>query len=336
VASKIEEMNEDQTTRFVMLLNKPQNFYEAKGLARSIINDKDRFTSVNKSQAYIMNTTRRELNSSLDNWGRFIAFPSLNLLEFVKDLIAGECFREKIPITRLGKIADIGIDWKTFTGYFRKSNVQLPGSHPTIYSGKEELKKTMLSKFNKFIVPKSARAENTFRERSSCLLVPDRIWIPTSHVISILTPSETFSNVYYAVKLRANESQQKYKSLCCWLNSTFGLLLILSNRSETRPGWTRLKVANWKVQHVLDINSLGGNVINSMASVFDKYCNDEMLRLSQQYNPEEIDSRRLAFDKEVLHSLGISVKDNQLYELYRYIHESFNQWFVQSQIRNQE
>lgn len=270
MASKIEELDEHQTTRFVMLLNKPQNCYEAKGLARSIINNKNHFSSVNNSQAYIMNTTRKEISLSLDNWGRFIAFPSLNLLEFVKGLIAGECFGEKIPITRLGKIANIGIDWKTFTGYFRISNVHLPGSHPTIYGGKEEQKKTMLGKFNKFIVPNNDRAERTFHEKSSCLLVPDRIWIPTSHIISVFTPSETFSNVFYAVKLHATESQQKYKALCCWLNSTLSLLLILSNRSETRSAWIRLKVSNWMVQHVLDINNLETNVINSMANIFDK------------------------------------------------------------------
>lgn len=53
-----------------------------------------------------------------------------------------------------------------------------------------------------------------------------------------------------------------------------------------------------------------------------------MVRLPQQYNPEEIDPHRFALDIEILHSLGISVKDNQLHELYRHIHDSFNQWFV--------
>ena len=71
------------------------------------------------------------------------------------------------------------------------------------------------------------KASLIVESQSSCLLVPDRTLIPTCHVISVLMPSETFSNAFYAVKL-CSESQQKYNALCCWLNSTLGLLLILS------------------------------------------------------------------------------------------------------------
>ena len=166
-----------------MLLTKPQNFYEAKGLAKSITNNNN-FPAINKSQAYVINVTRRELKESIDNWGRFIAFPNLSLTEFVKRLILGECFGKKIPITRLGKIAIVGIDWKQFSAYFKISDDKLPGSIPTIFGGKEEQKKHMLGRFNKFIVPVNAQAEKTFHEKASCLLVPDRIWVLTSHIIS--------------------------------------------------------------------------------------------------------------------------------------------------------
>ena len=69
-------------------------------------------------------------------------------------------------------------------------------------------------------------------------------------------------------------------------------------------------------------------MINSMAQIFDKYCKREMVRLPQQYNPEKIDPNRFEFDQEILQSLGISIKDNQLRELYKNIYESFSQWFV--------
>ena len=40
------------------------------------------------------------------------------------------------------------------------------------------------------------------------------------------------SNIFYAVKLRTNNSKS-LKSLCLWLNTTWGLMTILANREET-------------------------------------------------------------------------------------------------------
>jgi hypothetical protein len=44
-----------------------------------------------------------------------------------------------------------------------------------------------------------------------------------------------------------------------------------------------------------------------------------MVRLPQQYNPENIDPLRLNFDKEVLGALGIKVDYKPLQELYKMI-----------------
>ena len=141
-------------------------------------------------------------------------------------------------------------------------------------------------------------------------------------------PSKTLSNVFYAVKLVGNEEIELYKALCCWLNSTFGLLLILSNRSETRNAWIRLKLSHWRLQHVLDISKLGKEVIKSMSKIFDKYGNKVMFRLPHQYDPEKIDPNRIALDKEILQLLGVNVTDNLLRELYRNVYDNFTQWFV--------
>jgi hypothetical protein len=142
-----------------------------------------------------------------------------------------------------------------------------------------------------------------------------------------------FSNVFYAVKLVAAQNQNQYKALCCWLNSTPGLLLILSNREETEGAWGRLKLSHWRLQNILDISKLNEEAIEALSKIFDRYDSSEMVRLPQQYNPENIDPLRLNFDKEVLGALGIKVDYEPLQELYKMIYESFTQWFALGKAR---
>lgn len=112
-----------------------------------------------------------------------------------------------------------------------------------------------------------------------------------------------------------------------WINSTFGLLLILINRQETRSAWIRLKMSHWRLQNILNITELDRVTIDKLSSIFDRYADKKMSRLPQQYNPKAIDSTRLAFDKEVLKSLGVEVSQGDLIAIYKMIYESFDEWF---------
>lgn len=170
--------------------------------------------------------------------------------------------------------------------------------------------------------------EKTFKEKSSWLLVPDRIRVNVAHVISIFSSTRTLSNVFYAVRLNDSDNQLMHKALCAWLNSTFGLLLILSNRVETEGAWGRLKLSHWRLLHVLDMTKLKKDVIGALSKTFDKYSIKDMPRLPQQYNPQNIDPVRIAFDKEVMESLGITIDDVEIKELYSIIYEGFEQWFT--------
>jgi hypothetical protein len=170
-------------------------------LAKSLIKV-NYFSEVGNAYAHLLTATKSELEANLDNWGSFVAFPNIQLLWFVRDLIAGKCFGKSIPITKLGKIATIGIDWKQFNSSFRASDNNVTGSYPIIYGGEEKQKMHMFGEFNKFIIPKDEKAEKLFHTKASYLLVPDRIWIVTSHTISIFMPSKVLSNVLYAIKLK--------------------------------------------------------------------------------------------------------------------------------------
>ena len=316
----------NQSTKFIMLSKKPQNSFESKALAKAIINNGN-YAEAGNAIAYINEVSRKDLRENVDNWGRFAAFPNIKLLRFIEELNGGKVFGKDIPMTKLGKIAVVGIDRHQFHDSLKVTTKKVIGSYPIVHGGDEEQRTYLLGECNSFAVPVDEKADKMFEEKSSYLLVPDRTRLNTTHIISMFLSSKTLSNIFYAVKLTKRENVKKYKALCVWLNSTFGLLLVLANRQETEGAWVSLKMSHWRLQNILDITKLNNKVIEKLSAIFDKYGSIEMPRLPQQYNPENIDSTRLAFDREILEALKIEVDEENLKELYRMIYESFNQWF---------
>jgi hypothetical protein len=315
--------NNNHKTSFVMLIKKPQSNFECKALSKLIVN-KEKVLETEKSLAYKHEIERTKLKEYVDNWGRFIAFPHLKLMEFIEELNGNILFGKKIDITRLNCIADIGIDAHQFHDSFQTTKKQVSSSYPIVYGGNEKNRLKIYTSFNLNAVPLNNNADNLFKRKMSCLLVPDRIRLSTAHVISLLTASKTLSNIFYAVKLN-NESQDKYKAICAWINSTFGLLLILSNRQETEGAWIRLKMSHWRLLSILNVEKLDKNTIKRLSNVIDRYGNEIFARIPEQYI--EYKKHRLPYDKEILAALGIKVQDDILINLYNSIVESFCQWF---------
>lgn len=324
IAKKMEN-HDDKKSRFIMLLNKPKTSFEAKALARAIINNGN-FVQGDSATAFIHTVSKNDLKENVDNWGRFVAFPNIKLLKFIDKLNEGKLFEKNISMVRLGEIATIGIDRHQFNDMFKITDRKVPGSYPVVYSGKEKERTYMKGEFNAFGNPKNEKADEIFKEKASRLLVSNRMRLTTAHIISILLSSKTLSNLFYGVKLK-REGEKKYKALCSWLNSTFGLLLILTNRQETEGAWISLGLSHWRLQNVLNINKLNKKTIEKLSDVFDKYCEKKMDRLPRQYNPKNIDEIRFAYDKEVLSALNIKISDDNLKDLYTMVYESFEQWF---------
>lgn len=326
IARKTKPKVNKQQTKFVMLTKKPLNSFESKALAKAIINNGSYAEAVGSS-AYTCEVSNSEMKENIDNWGRFVAFPNLKLLSFVKELNKGKLFDVEIPMTKLGILATVGIDRHQFHDNFKLINRKAAGSYSVIYGGDEEQRTILQGKFNAFIMPIDQKAEKMFEEKSSYLLVPDRTRLNTTHIISMCLPSKTLSNIFYAVKLKKRESVDKYKALCVWLNSTFGLLLVIANREETEGAFVSLKMSHWRLQNILNINKLKKAQVKKLSEIFDSFHCKEMQRLPQQYNLEAIDPVRLAFDKEILDALGIKIEEEKLIELYKVVYEGFNEWF---------
>ncbi len=335
VARKRDNPEEEETT-VTILLEKPTTSLEGRALANQIVRVGNGFVKVNGSQAYVFKVSRKTLIDKVVNWGNLVAFPDPELTRIANGILSGNIMGVNIPLIRLGEIATIGIDRRQFHDVFTVSHTRLLGSYPIIYGGKEERRLRMFVEPNAWAIANDLKTkkgkvkrtgERLFREFSGKLLVPDRIWVDTTHIISMYCKEPVLSNIFYAVRLETSENaDNKLKALCLWLNTTWGILSILANRSETRGRWINLKMTHWKLQPVLDITRLDEEVTNKLACVFDKYCDKTLKRLPDQFNPSNIDPIRKAIDQGLFDAMGVKVDEKELKDLYRLVYENLKIW----------
>ena len=331
VARKRETIDEDEKTKVTILLSKPSTSLEARALALRIVKTvEEDYLEVNGARAYAYEVPRKKLIERLHNWGALLSFTDPDLIKLSDEILSGKLFGREIPMEVFGKIANIGIDRHQFHDLFQKVSGRPPSSYPIIYGGEEERRLYMLTAPNAWAKPKrgkSAKARSTFKDFSSSLLVPDRIRVDTTHITAMYCNEPVLSNIFYAVRLKSNEvNVDKLKALCLWLNTTWGILSILANRSETEGAWINLKMTHWKLLPVLDVMNINEDTLRCLTTVFNRYCRSGLRKLPEQYDPRSIDEARLGIDVEFLKCLGIDVEEEKIRMLYGRIYESLRQW----------
>jgi hypothetical protein len=140
--------------------------------------------------------------------------------------------------------------------------------------------------------------EPRYLSTASKFLVPDRIWVDTTHALALYCSEPVVSNIFFGLKPKDTEmSEDRLKSLILWLNTTWGVLSVLANRTETRGRWIELTITKWRLQPVLDVTKLDESCIKRLATIFDKYCEENLRRLPHQFNPKDVDPVRRGIDE---------------------------------------
>jgi hypothetical protein len=237
----------------------------------------------------------------------------------------------QIPLTYLNEIiANIGIDAHQYHDNFRTVTTRTP--YPVVHGGEESVRTRMLVRPNAFAEPTTVNARKIFEDNAGRVLVPDRIWWDTAHVIALYSTEPVISNIFYAIRLKVPGSAREYaeKAFVLWLNTTWGILTVLFNREETRGRWTRLKMGQWRLLKVLDVTTLNPGVLEKLASIFDAYAGKDLKRIPEQFDPRNPDPARLAIDKSFVKVFNPSVSDEvlegKLEDLYKRVHISLQQW----------
>lgn len=324
-----EVIDESEKTKITILLSKPISSLEARALAFNILGMRDEgYLEVNGSRAYVYSVTRKSLKDMLINWGILMAFPSPKLTKMVNEILSGHLFGTKIPVTSLGRIAEVvglAVRRGTFHKTFRRITRMVPEALPALIGGGESIRFQMLVRPNAWVICSDRKK---FTETSSRFLVPDRVWVDTMHATALVSDEPVVASMFFGIRpkpdIRVSESE--LIALILWLNTTWGILTLLANRSETRGRWIEFTISRWKFQPVLDVSKLSKDEVENLVKVFNDNCERKLRRLPDQFNPTDIDQVRLSIDKGFLEALGIETRDEEIKELYKSIHENLNLW----------
>lgn len=329
VAERIDSHLDGEETTFVTVLRKPRTSIEAIALANRIDSREGDFVEAGKSMAFLTTVKRRELLDNVDNWARFVFLPSIELQDEVTNLLAGSLkignTKVELRLTRMNNlVATIGVDAHRFVDTFKVINGVAVGSMRMLQGGEELQRQTMATTPNAHILPLIERGKSIFKEKAGQLIVPDRIRIDTAHVTAMLSAEPVLSNIFYSIRLK-DESLGRMKAICLWLNTTWGILTMLASREETHGGFIRLKMSQWRLLPVLNIDSLSQKKMKALASVFDEFQDKDLGRIPEQYSKQ---GRRLRthLDLAFLKVMGIEAIETDLSSLYDDISASLGQW----------
>jgi hypothetical protein len=339
VATRVDRHEDSEETVFVNLLRKPTTALEAVMLAEEVMrrahsSGHPSLVEVGQSRALVYRVRRRQLLEYIDNWNRLAAVADVELLSHVLHLLeSGELpyAGVRVPLAWFNDlVAAIGVDSKQYRDHFSPTKAATP--YPVVHGGGEAVRLRMAVRPNAYAHPRTSRAGEVFGKYSGRVLVPDRIWWDTAHVVSIYSREPVLSNIFYVVRLRVPESIRDYaeKALTLWLNTTWGLLTVLISRAETRGRWTRLKMSHWRLLKVLDVASLDAATLRRLVEVFDRYAEETPRRIPEQFSPGNPDPVRLGIDRDFVKAVNPSVDEERLeeglLELYRHVDTAFKLW----------
>jgi hypothetical protein len=107
-------------------------------------------------------------------------------------------------------------------------------------------------------------------------MVAEGLRLNTNKLAAVYLLEEVLSNVWWPVRLKetitrdghAITREQHEQIQALWLNSTFGLLGIISLRQDTEGPWVGLKKETWGTVPLLDISRLVKEQVKSLLELY--------------------------------------------------------------------
>ncbi len=93
--------------------------------------------------------------------------------------------------------------------------------------------------------------------------------------------TRVLSNVWYSVRVEGAAAE---KALAVWLNSSLGLLTIVSRRTRTEGSWGAMKKADLQELPVLDTRSIAKSQLQDLSNLFDQMSDAEFQRLPAMHH----------------------------------------------------
>ena len=325
VARKLKETNKDRKyyTFFVNLWKKPRNEIESIFIGSQLVKiyENPEIFDITNSNASSFNLKLRgntvgEVYSAIIDevdFGHLTFFAQSELNRIIALLRKGIVYSPKqgivghIPLKPLSEfIADIGPDVRQVHGAFKKG----PGVFKAFWDHDSNIVTSLEQNPNSTLTPKPGKAQTARRlwSKSGRLLIVERAWLPTYRVLAIRVRERVLSNVWWPIVLQDENIE---KLLTLWLNSTYGMLLLLSIAEVTRGPWIKFKKGKLRELPVLDLTKLKGNA-KKLLLLYDEISASTFQSIPQEFaNPKA----RAKIDEALNNVLDLNVDLTEIYEM---------------------
>ncbi|MBT0160397.1 hypothetical protein G4O51_10485 [Candidatus Bathyarchaeota archaeon A05DMB-2] len=220
-----------------------------------------------------------------------------------------------VRLTTLSKIgAEIGPDRRQVHSTFKVSTTEAGTIYKTLWGYDSNTIKTIVQEPNAYLEPKNARQARKLWTKSGKLLITERARLNTYPVLAAYLNEKVLSNVWWPT----NVDDDIAKILALWMNSTFGLLLLLSTAEVTQGPWVDFKKESLQEMPVLDIRKPSRKTKTNLLELYEERLDGKRLSESKlKALPEEFANpfTRKAIDDGICEKLGLEIKLDALYKL---------------------
>jgi hypothetical protein len=216
---------------------------------------------------------------------------------------------KSLPIVPLSQIGELGPDRRDIYDGF--SLTASPNSYPALWSHQSDTVTTLEIQPNQYLNPRTKplagrplRKVDMLWPRAGRIMLAERMWLVTQRLIAVRMPAPALSNVWWPLRLKdGNEDAEK--ALVLWLNSTLGLVTLLSYRVPTRGPWVQFKKPLLQQVRVLDTRQLSPQQLQRLVDTYDQLANTNLLPLSEMGE----DKTRALIDAAIAGALGLPPLD---------------------------
>ena len=206
---------------------------------------------------------------------------SLRLKENGQVSIPGEPTITNLPLCSLVKLGQIGPDIRdVWDGFDRTTSVT---AYPMIENHDTEQRVRITTEPDKFLVPlveprpgRNLKQVDSLWPKAGRLLLGARFRLNTARVIAMRSRTNVLASMWWPIRV---DDEEVEKALAIWLNSSLGLLTLLTIRNTTMGAWVQLKKADLQKLPVLDVRTLTAEQLQRLSGLFDEIAEMEFERL---------------------------------------------------------
>jgi len=321
VVAKKSENQSSEPTKVTNLWSKPRSSVEALSVAAAIdqalgasldSQGTDAIGSVGRKYGEIVRWPEREIRAG--NWGEPAAFAQTELCRVAYFLARGRMYIpgvgtvSNVPTVPLGSLATLGPDRRDIHDGFALSKEKTEfaafwGHDTSQINAMATGPNSYLRSLSRAQPGRPKRDANLLWSRAGRVLIAERLWLTTTHLVSLRSTSRLLSNTWWPVAFRGQvDSGDLEKALVLWLNSTFGILTLLGARVETRGAWIELKKPILEDLRVLNVAALRTRQRQTLCAAFDRLQKQPIERISAISG----DRIRSEIDAAIATALGVS------------------------------